>query len=138
MAAKKLLPHVEKIMYTDTDTLLDWMAIRQMKSDRLMMISSKVNENNQIVLRTNWFILRTRHKLFDCLMNTWYYTGRNVEWQDETVLNELYAANSWVRDSITVVKSGSRKWGELRLCESWLEKKRASCMIQMNRRASQW
>lgn len=128
IAAKRAFPLAELLVYTDIDTLIDWPLVCKFASKSAMTISYKMvpaciaRPDNKFCLRSNWFIIRTAHKETSHLLYAWYYTGRHVQLQDQTVLNELYRKKRWVEASITALKVGNwpHKIIELKHCGSWL------------------
>lgn len=134
-AAKRALPLAKLLVYTDIDTLLNWPLACKHASKAAMTISYKLEgKARRLELRSNWFIVRTTHEGINHLLHSWYYKGRDVRWQDQKILNELYRNKRWLNNSITALKTGEwpHKAIELQHCGSWLKRpNRVRCLNQL-------
>ncbi len=94
LASMVCMPKVWAFVYTDLDTLVDFSRVESLarQSSRAVTMTWKPPlSGSGKTLRTNWFVVKNcRPESFNFLM-AWYYNGRPAFYQDQTVLNELYA-----------------------------------------------
>ena len=133
LATSKTIPRARYLVYTDVDTLVNFDVIcagARNHPRKSLSISYKVERSRRII-RTNFFVFHPCHRRAEHLMLTWLYAGRDVSFQDQTVLNELYNQKKWIRDSVQLVKVGKDLGrAEIRHCGSY-RPDRNKCMMTL-------
>lgn len=141
IATIKTLPNMRTFVYTDIDTAVDFEKACKLNSHPIT-ISWKLpaGEPYDVVLRTNWFVFNPYVNLSSNgnstlftpmrLLNTWLQHARRARWHDQTILNELYRDEKWVRANIALYNPNKATKGiEIAHCGSYMSsKQRDACM----------
>lgn len=143
LAARACLPNTYHLIYCDTDALLDWPGIVSAANSWILQrkplsISWRTTpyRSNRIEARTHFFVVHTHVKGALHVLNTWWYNGRNVHVQDQTVFNELYLKKGWFRNLVNLVHRKHTRHIELAHCATFI-RERMRCMGNMDKLSRQ-